>query len=389
MSVHEDPALAEVGGRGRAMTAVNRCVPDAWLHGALRALPADPSEFDWPDRSPPVGCSHLVCLDCKAEVKSQVGYDLPLDWDRRERVPQRAMQMHASEDWSKVDGIEVEPEYRLYTCRCFYHGLWQLALTFNPDRIDMTQEPTRNLPWTCAGHPPLEFPVELGDRSIRDAAELSAAIVDAAKDPAQANVVLGVYFRTHRGSLEAVVPDALAKAAAGSAPLAAGLKSLFESRTRLAPLNAFVEELMRYQRGIWRPDPERRAQLVDVLASEVRQRPSGVVETGTLELLRDEALQGVTTFAQLWVFEMHDREWLVANVKKLLAKNPDCAGAVLARTGRAMLFGEPDPEAALRTLGALARKTGVAAETLTAQAEAALGVLVIDSAAVLAAIKGK
>jgi len=42
----------------------------------------------------------------------------------------------------------------------------------------------------------------------------------------------------------------------------------------------------------------------------------------------------------------------------------------------------------MRKLGALARKTGIAAETLSAQAEAALGVLVVDSGAVLAAIKG-
>jgi hypothetical protein len=370
------------------MTKVNRCVPDAWLRGAARALPAEPSEHDWLDRRPPVGCNHLVCLDCKAEVKSQVGYSLSLDWDHRERVPARAVQMHASEDWSKVDTIEVEPEYRLYTCRCFYHSLWDLALTFNPDRIDMTAEPTRNLPWTCAGHPPLELPVQVGGRSIGDAAELSAAIAEVAKDPAQANLVLGLYFRTHHGSLEAVVPDALARAAAGSAPLAPALAALFESQTRLAPLGAFVEELIRYQRGLARPDPERRAQLVDVLTSAVWQRPSGVAETGTLELLRAEALEGVTTSAQLFMFEVHDREWLVAHVEKLLAKNRGSAGAILAWAGRAMLFAAPDPDATMRALGAMARKTRVAPETLAAQAEAALGVLVVDSAAVLAAIRG-
>ncbi len=370
------------------MTELNRCVPDGWVRGASSALPAEPSEFEWSDRSPPVGCNHLVCLDCKAEVKSQDGYRLPLDWDHRERVPTRAKQMHESEDWLDVDGIESEPEYRLYTCRCFYHSLWDLALTFNPDRIDMTGPPTRNLPWTCAGHPPLELPIQVGDRSISDAAELPAAIVDAAKDPAQANLVLGLYFRTHHGSLERVVPDALAAAAAGSAPLAPALKALFESVTRLAPLSAFVEELMRYQRGISKPDPGRRAQLIDVLASAVAQRPSGVVETGTLELLRDEALDGVTTFPQLEMLEYYDREWLVAHAKQVLAKNRDNAGAVLARAGRAMLFGATDPEAQMSKLAALAVKTGIAAETLSVQAEAALGALVVDSGPVLAAIKG-
>ena len=352
------------------------------------ALPVEPSEHDWLDRTPPVGCNHLVCLDCKAEVKSQVGYRLPLDWVHRERVAARAMQMHAIEDWSNVDGIELEPEYRLYTCRCFFQSLWGLALTFSPDRMDMTGPPTRNHPWTCAGHPPLELPLEHGDRSLRDVAELAVAIVDAAKDPVQGDLVLGLYFRTHRGLLEGVVPDVLAEAAAGPAPLAPAPKALFESQTRRAPLTAFVEELMRYQRGIARPDPERRAQLNDVLASAAIQRPSGVVESGTLKMVRAEALQGVTTSAQLRMFELYDREWLVAHVNKLLAKNRGSAGAVLARAGRAMLFGAADPEAALRKLGALARKINVASEVLSAQAEAALGVIVVDSAAVLAAIKG-
>jgi hypothetical protein len=357
------------------MTSQNRCAPDAWLVGASRALPADPSDFEWPDRAPPVGCNHLVCLDCKAEVKSQAGYRLPLDWEHRERVPQRAAQMHASDDWSTIDGIEVEPDFRLYTCRCFYHSLFEVALTFNPDSMDEYGNPSRNLPWTCAGHPPLER---------ADATR----IAEAAADPARADEVLDLYFRTQHGLLDAVVPDALARAAAGSAPLAPALKALLEARTSLAPLSRFVEELLRYQRGLSRPDPQRRAQIVDVLASAVWQRPSGTAEIGALDMLRDEALGGVVTPAQLRMFEALDREWLVAHVDELLANNRDHAGAVLARAGRAMLFNAPDPDATLRALGALARKTGVDPAALSAQAEAALGVLVVDSGPVLAAIKG-
>lgn len=357
------------------MSEINRCVPDAWVRGAKFPLPTDPTEFDWPDRAPAVGCNHLVCRDCNAEVKWQDGYDLALDYQQRERVPQRAAQMHGSDDWSKIDGIRVEPVLRLYTCRCFYHSVHQAELTFNPDRTDTTQEPTRNLPWTCAGHPPL------ADRS---AAELAATVVEAAQDPARQSEVLGLYFRTHHGPLEAVVPEALAKAAVGPAPLAPALKSLFEAQTRLAPLSRFVEELLRPPRT----KTERRAQLVDVLTSAVWQRPSGRDETGTLELLRDEALAGVTTTAQLRMFEMQDRAWLVAHVKELLAKNPDQAGAVLARAGRAMLFGATEPDAVLEKVGALAKKTGVARATLAAQGREALGILALDSEAVLAAIQG-
>ena len=377
----------EQGRAPHLMRGVNRCVPDGWVLGASRPLPAEPSDFDWPDRKPPVGCNHLVCIQCNAEVRSQVGYRLPLDWTNRKAVAERATQMQTTDDWSKVVGIESHPHFRLYTCRCFHHSLFGVALTFDPDNRDMEGNPTRNLPWTCAGHPPLELPVQLGDRSLPDAAALAVAVVAAAQDARQADLVLGVHFRTEHGSLETIGLDALAKAAAGPAPLAPALKALFESQSQIAPVSSFLEELMRSQRGISRSEPARRAQLVDVLTSAVLQRPSGVVETGTLEMLRDEALQGVTTSAQLRMFELLDGEWLVAHVAELLATSPDRAGAILARAGRAMLFAS-DRAAAMRTLTALAHKTGVPAERLVAQAQEELGVLVMDSAEVLAALKG-
>ena len=370
------------------MTDVNRCDPDAWV-GGTNEMPTDPTEFEWHGRNAFVACNHLVCLDCQAEVKSQLGYLLELDWEHRERVPARAVQMHTTEDWSRIDGIKTEPDFRLYTCRCFYHSASQPALTFNPERSDMTDGLNRHLPWTCAGHPPLAFPVTFGDRSIDDVAALSAAIVDASKDPAQSNLVRSVYFRSHRGALADLVPVALATAATGPAPLAPALKTLFETETRLAPLRMFTEELMRYQLGLAQPESTRRAQLVDILASASLQRPAGMSERGTLDLLRDEARQGFTTSAQLRMFEIVDPEWLVAHLEELLAIS-DRPGAILARAGRAMLCAAPDRKAVLQQVGALARKTGVSGATLHAQGEAALFDLAWDrdSKKVLAAIKG-
>ena len=165
------------------------------------------------------------------------------------------------------------------------------------------------------------------------------------------------------------------------------MKALFEAQTRLAPLSSLFDELIRYQVGIARPEANRREQLVDILASSIWQRPSGMPEVGTLQILRDESLAGFATSSQLRMFEALDREWLVAHADELLAKNPDRAGGVLARAGRAMLF-DPDRGAATRTLTALARKAGVPAERLVAQAQEELSVLVVDSADVLAAIKG-
>ncbi len=369
------------------MTNFNRCTPDAWVVGA-RVLPVDPTDFDWPDRSPVVGCGHLVCLSCNAEVKSQVGFYLALDWDNRELVPRRAIQMQTTEDWSAIEGIQIRPDCRLYACRCFYHSEFTVSHTFDPENVDMSGRATRNLPWTCAGHPPLELPVQFGDRSFTDAAALSVAIVEAANDPARAELVRGLYYRTHRGSLEGLVPEALASAAIGPSPLSPALKALFERQTSLAPLRAFTEELVRYQVGLAQPDSTRRTQIVDVLVKVVWQRPAGIVESGTIEMLRDEAIKGVVTPSQLEMFEVFDGDWLVTHVEELAGKNPALSGGILARAGRAMLFVNPDQDAVLKTVSALAHKTGIAAETLSAQAEAALGVTVLDSKQVLEAIRG-
>ena len=369
------------------MTAFNRCAPDAWVVGA-RTIPVDPTEFDWPDRSPVVGCNHLVCLSCSAEVKSRVGFYLALDWDNRELVPKRAMQMQATEDWSAIEGIQMHPDCRLYACRCFYHSEFTVSHTFDPEMVDATGNAGRNLPWTCAGHPPLELPVHLGERSYADTATLSVAIVEAANDPARADLVRGLYYRTHRGSLEGLVPEALAGAAVGPTPLSPALKALFERQTSLAPLRAFTEELMRYQVRLAQPDSTRRTQLVDVLAKVVWQRPSGIVETGTIEMLRDEAMQGVVTPSQLEMFEVFDGDWLVTHVEELVGKNPELSGGILARAGRAMLFVNPDRDAVLKTLSALAHKTGIPAATLVAQVESTLGdVTMLDSRDVVEAIE--
>ncbi len=368
------------------MTTANRCAPDAWVVGA-QPLPADPTEHDWPGRPDAVGCSHIVCLSCKAEVASRPGFYLKLGDDDRALVSQRAAQLRATDDWASIDGVEAAPECRLYACRCFYFPEFTRSLTCDPENVDNSGQVTRNLPWTCAGHPPLELPVQLGARSFTDAAALSMEIAKIATDPTQAVVVRDLYYRTHHGSLDAIVTDALAEAARGPAPLDPALKALFEAQTDLAPLSSFVEELIRYQRKLTTAASGRREQLVDVLAQAVLQRPSGSSETGTLELLRDEALEGVVTSSQLETLEYADGAWLVAHVEDLVARNPDRAGGILARAGRAMLSTSPDPDGAMQTLSTIARKTGATAATLSAGAEAALGVRVLDSKRVLEVIR--
>lgn len=94
------------------------------------------------------------------------------------------------------------------------------------------------------------------------------------------------------------------------------------------------------------------------------------------------------------MFEAVDRDWLKANVEALVAKNPEHAGAVLVRGGRALLYGSLDRDVATQTLAAIARKTGIGPDMLVAQAEIDVdaGTLADDDSkrilAALAAIRG-
>lgn len=357
------------------MNRVNRCVPDAWVTGASRALPSDPTEFDWPQRTPKVGCTQLVCLVCKEHVKHRDGLYLPnQDSENHLLVPERAKQLFERDDWASVDGVSRKQDFRLYACRCFYRSEFEALITFNPEHEDLAGNASRNLPWTCEGHPALELPVELGAQSLTDSSQLAAAIVQAAKDPAQMDVLRGFYYRSQNGSLETIVPEALNAAAAGPGPIEPGLKALFAAQTNLAPLKSLFEELVRYQTKLAIADPTRREQIVDILSATVAQRPAGIAETGTMDMLRDEALQGVVTAAQLELFETYDREWFIAHLEELVTKTAAHAGGVVVRGGRALLLSGVDAGQVEQTVAALARKTGMAVDALVAQAQADVGI---------------
>ncbi len=355
------------------MDTPNRCVPDGMTVGPAGDYPADPTEFRWPNRQPACGCTKLVCLLCKADVKARLGFFLPLEFGNRPLVPDLATKLHNLDDWTQVPGVEVSTHHRLYACRCFYYSESSASFTFNPDDVDEMGRGRRNLPWTCQGHPPADLPIMVDGRILRDVAEVSALVKEALTDSTRIEWLRGLFHRTHHGALESVVPDVVARAAEGPAPLDPSLKSLCASETALAPLSAFVEEVLRYQRGLSKPDAKRREDLVDVLSAAVWQRPSGVVEAGTITVLQDEALQGAITISQLKMFETHDREWLIAHVEDLVARRPDQAGGILALAGRAMVWLNADPAPAVQRLAVIARASGVAADALLTQARASMG----------------
>jgi hypothetical protein len=321
---------------------MNHCEPAAYVLGPGRQLPDDPTDYDWENRHPPVGCNRLVCPRCKADVKV----------------------------------TSEEPKRRVYACECFEHSASTGCMTFE---LHFTQfgdpEPQHNLPWNCGGHPPAELPLRFGDRTIRERAELVAAIVAAAKDVAQHDALLSVHHRTQSGPLEGIVPDALARAAAGPSPIDESLKAFFMKRTRLAPLASFAKQVARGSR-------ERRLQLVDVLAQSVWYLQPDAAK-GTIAVLRREALKGVITSAQLAALSWHDYDWMLAHFEELLKKNPEHAGRILAWGGRVFLMAGSFTEEASQGLEALARKTGVSVDTLIAQAEESSGIWAMETRAAI------
>lgn len=319
---------------------------------------------------PSVACTRLVCVVCKAEVRARVGYYLPLDFDDKSVVPARARLLHASDDWLAIEGVEAKPDYRLYTCTCFYHSSFDSAFTFTIDDEDRIRW---NLPWMCGGHPPAELPLQVEGGTIDDLPTLTKLIDAAIHDSAQGAWVRDLFHRTHHGALEGLVPECVARAAARPGPMGHALTALCASETRLAPLKAFAEEVLRCQAKLGAADPARRREIAEVLTQVVWQRPAGIEETGTISLLRVEALEGVLSVAMLTMFSIHDREWMVANLGALMAVRGDLAGATLAYGGEAKLWNHPDPAAAIAELATVARTSGVPAEVLRSQATEGLG----------------
>ena len=329
---------------------MNHCLPAAYVFGPHGQAPHDPTDYDWEGREPPGSCNHLTCPRCKADVK-----------------------VMASDD----------PKRRLYACQCFEHsaseGCWttELHWTLFGDPVEK-----RNLPWTCGGHPPAELPVRFGDRTIDARAELIAATIDAAKDSARGELVLSLHHRTQTGSLERIVPEALAAAAAetGEAPMNEPLKKLFARNPALAPLASFAKQLTR-------SSPERSAQLVDILAYSITYGTPGVVIKDTIALLQRAALSGAITSEQLRILSYGESEWLDAHVEKLLARAPEHAGRILAWGGRSILLMGSYSEEASRRTQALALETGLSLETLVAQVEAGSGIWTAETRVVVEALR--
>jgi hypothetical protein len=184
---------------------MKRCSPAA-LVGIDVELPTDPGVAN--EGNPPrVGCNHLVCDDCGAEVRHA---------DRRSITshypPSRTLieSLYASSDPASSPYLDAAPVHRLsraYFCRCHWASV-DLGGTRSLGDIDA--------PWGCAGHEPRV--VEASDLRVAEARKATDAPVQPAGPADRGAKIRIVYARgvnpefgtasELRDSLLASYPDA-------------------------------------------------------------------------------------------------------------------------------------------------------------------------------------
>lgn len=113
------------------------CGEGGLLVGPGEWLPTHPADYRWTERHPRAGCNHLRCPRCDTLVVSSSSNDA-----------------------------------RHYRCRCISHDERGLRAL---DPRGETDHPDRALPWRCAGHPPLQLPVEL-DGEVLSSVTLSERV---------------------------------------------------------------------------------------------------------------------------------------------------------------------------------------------------------------------
>lgn len=132
------------GARGRSSglsVEMKRCSP-AVLVGLDVELPTDPSVAN--EGCPPrVGCNHLVCEDCGAEVRHADRRSITSNYPPSKNLIEA---LYASSDPASSPHLDAAPVNRLsraYFCRCNWASV-NLGGTKSLGLVDA--------PWACAGH---------------------------------------------------------------------------------------------------------------------------------------------------------------------------------------------------------------------------------------------
>ena len=146
------------------MTLERVCADRGLLVDGDTRLATDPSEYYDNAVRALVGCSRLRCASCGAWVRGG-----PPWLTVKKGVGLDPAQLYAAPKWADLPSMERrtpalrnETALRLYACKC---SRWEATRV---DRIDNEHDSPNDpdLPWACAGHPPPELPVTLGDLTI-------------------------------------------------------------------------------------------------------------------------------------------------------------------------------------------------------------------------------
>ena len=138
-------------------TAPHVCHEGGWLVSSDGWLGAHPSDFDWYANYARVGCSALVCGRCGERVEQRAGWRL-IGY----LTPPDPGLLFGQPHWGGIPALTADDDGRTYVCRC------AVTSVLGPRSILTPDERAPELPWRCAGHPPLLL------RAVLDGVQVAA-----------------------------------------------------------------------------------------------------------------------------------------------------------------------------------------------------------------------
>jgi len=155
------------------------CYARGMLVSPQHWVPANQVEYGGSDSIlPAVGCNRLFCARCNSPVRC-IGGRVTVD-----ATAIKTADIYAASEAELHYSLGIDASVNLYVCRCRGHAERATAVIAAADDFRPL-----NLPWACAGHTPVSWPLDLGGLCI-DAPIVADALV---ADPLCARVPVRVH----------------------------------------------------------------------------------------------------------------------------------------------------------------------------------------------------
>lgn len=135
---------------------MKNCV-EALLVGLDNELPTDPS-VAYCGGEPPLGCNHLVCADCGADVRHADSRSITSNYRPAEVALEELYESSDPGSSPLLDGRPLHADSRAYFCRCQWAAV-DLGGEKSVGDVDA--------PWECGGHEPRSTHPEAPEESAR------------------------------------------------------------------------------------------------------------------------------------------------------------------------------------------------------------------------------